>query len=1360
SAEGSSESRYPPIAKGNSDRPRERVKCGLGVNLGVLSTEELVASETFVHFKELVDQALDAVEDVDIKVLDDSDELPAELKIPSRLLSDLCAKANQMKAVGAMKEMPVDRLVRLLSLLLANIKDGAKLVPFAKPAEDAEDTEGRLWRELCMERVMRSVERDRASRGVAKFQLNSTVYPEADPAYRKTSQHKALSRASAASGGQGARPRCPGCRSGGGRPRALTHLLNRLVGAGGTGLRQLVDLQRLTDNAILAMSGLAVAPFFVENVENLQAQRPAALHQRLLPMLTALSLLLVQSVVLLPASVRRQVKDQDNTAAMALLDAYESARKTAQVFLVVFLNKCAKKAEEQDYRGIFEKFVEDLLLAVNKPEWPAAEMFLSLLGGLLVKQFADRSVDQALRVASLDYLGTVASRLRKDAVTSEMSEQDLDSLVAEIRGHSRGLEASGAGASSATAAPDEAPITKEERIVILQKAIVDYLNAEDVDASVHYAVRFYLAQWYKDCAKEVERTLQQQRDAANNDESAVAHESLDVLESRRTALLVRSCEFGAADSQQLASKRRLMSTGRSDAYMLDYEEACLVCRYLASMRPFSQSFDIYLSQILKVLNEQSVAVRTKAIKCLTARCRVGPVGAGAGSRHRAEQFTRAQAVIKIFRDICVEQPDFNKIPEMCVKMIRRVNDEEGIRKLVNEVFQAMWFSPVKESHNVKLLQKVMNITDVVAACKDQPAQRGEEEKLRPVEKACRQIVDTLVANIMPPGGDLQQHKPAPGGLPVHPVHADKIRPNLMVDHASTLQSYLKIKISSQQDNYVLHYVAKILELTVPLMEPPDEESCRSIEQEMCSLTDAQGHDWCMDSADRLRAENMAPAAEAHRSSRQKPSILRGLYTVGCCLKYFDFGEHHHLETWSYHYAACVQLVSMVFCSQCCRPGCGEESLMALALCAPAPTRTCCFMDTAEDYYCDAYAPVPMVSDETKTLPAWCSPTPPGKEHVQQESLNGDAQMLQQRQGQHGAGRLLLQRRGRFRLAALTMVVTHPAAGPDPPGENVGTPIPAIRSKADAQLMEIEKHYPSFINIAGPVRGCARASSCSGCFGPAACVRGIRDPDADPPVAMNHHLYSMLRTNRMNRRVLLTSMLNLFDENPKPVEDYLLHSRGIALLLSLKQYLKELYGISDSKVQNYSPSDSAKTWETPLNRRPTTVKLAADILDFEDLMLTIDPNDAGGASGDEEGGGGGGGRAAAGTSSAGAAQRRQAVSAKQLPYHPAVQRGLDLKVQLTRIAATQPHRHNLISRRRNDGVRRRPSSRGLRMRRWCRCLPTIDGAEQRCLASQGPRIKMRSRAEAPPRGCQIWRLAPSASGKASLSRESENSPSSD
>jgi len=66
----------------------------------------------------------------------------------------------------------------------------------------------------------------------------------------------------------------------------------------------------------------------------------------------------------------------------------------------------------------------------------------------------------------------------------------------------------------------------------------------------------------------------------------------------------------------------------------------------------------------------------------------------------------------------VEHPTFKKIPELCVKIIRRVNDEDGIRKLVMEVFQNMWFSPVREDplDTSALLRKVSNITDVVASC--------------------------------------------------------------------------------------------------------------------------------------------------------------------------------------------------------------------------------------------------------------------------------------------------------------------------------------------------------------------------------------------------------------------------------------------------------------------------------------------------------------------------------------------------------------------------------------------------------------------------------------------------------------------
>lgn len=129
--------------------------------------------------------------------------------------------------------------------------------------------------------------------------------------------------------------------------------------------------------------------------------------------------------------------------------------------------RCGSKQGEEDYRPLFENFVHDLLSSVNKPEWPAAELLLSLLGRLLVSsivhikvdiiqhlpsvadvcfycdisppllalqvhQFSNKQTEMALRVASLDYLGTVASRLRKDAVNTKMDQKAIDRILREV----------------------------------------------------------------------------------------------------------------------------------------------------------------------------------------------------------------------------------------------------------------------------------------------------------------------------------------------------------------------------------------------------------------------------------------------------------------------------------------------------------------------------------------------------------------------------------------------------------------------------------------------------------------------------------------------------------------------------------------------------------------------------------------------------------------------------------------------------------------------------------------------------------------------------------------------------------------
>lgn len=51
---------------------------------------------------------------------------------------------------------------------------------------------------------------------------------------------------------------------------------------------------------------------------------------------------------------------------------------------------------------------------------------------LQVHQFSNKQTEMALRVASLDYLGTVACRLRKDAVNSKMDQKAIDRILKEV----------------------------------------------------------------------------------------------------------------------------------------------------------------------------------------------------------------------------------------------------------------------------------------------------------------------------------------------------------------------------------------------------------------------------------------------------------------------------------------------------------------------------------------------------------------------------------------------------------------------------------------------------------------------------------------------------------------------------------------------------------------------------------------------------------------------------------------------------------------------------------------------------------------------------------------------------------------
>jgi len=968
-----------------------------------LDTEELMESNNFKRFNKTMEAIFDAAEEVNMAELDDDGEeqkeIPTELLVPKYQASDLASEAAKLKSLSAMEQVPVDRLVKLLSILSWNIKDGSSVVPIANgDEEDDEADDDKLFLELAAERVNRAADCaicamnimtssnmnkrvylddviDRIAQFI-RFQLSKTIYPSFDPVYKELSKNKDAYIGSM----KKKRNYAPTVRD-----KKMLHLYNRcheIVSL----LGELVHIQLLTDTTVLHLSTMGVAPFFVENIPELQLSALKMVtgvfakydkHRKLvlddilasiarlpqtkrslrtyrlnrnenIQMLTALVLQLIQCVIGLPDKMGRpkdekkkkdeeEVKEEEDEEPIIDRDVYvnnkyESAMATAVQFLTVFLKKCGSKSEDIDYRPLFENFLQDLLTTVNTPEWPAAELLLSLLGKLLVSKFANKGTEVSLRISSLDYLGVVAARLRKDAVQSKLKLDMIDTIIETVK------EAESEN-GEVIEDPKFAKLDPEEqRTRFLQRVLLDYLTVSggEDDPSTLSSRHFYISQWYRDANAEIKRQKgldrpkkrekqekrKSRRGKADSDSESDEEEEEEIdpkndpkfaevfrlTEARKDYLVSKICPFG---SEKHARAGSVVSH-------IDSTSATLIVKYLSSKRPFFNSFDIYLKNILSVLTEQSIQVRSKALKCMALVVQEDPSVLSRDDMQRGVNYSFLDSatmvreaavdlvgkfilhkeelidkyyemlllrildtgvsvrkrVIKILKEICLEFPDYPKIPEICVKMIRRINDEEGIRKLVMEVFQNMWFVPLAERRRSEkeqhlLITKAQNITDVVVACKDtglewfeqllQTLFRPKEDKddaTKVVKEppkvlvlACQQIVDCLMESVLKSeeqniarglmdtvAGDKsagQSHRIV-ACLTTTYLFA-KSRPQLLVNHVQTLQPYLNVKCQTQGDYQIISNVARTLELVVPLIEHPSEIFLSQLEEASVKL---------------------------------------------------------------------------------------------------------------------------------------------------------------------------------------------------------------------------------------------------------------------------------------------------------------------------------------------------------------------------------------------------------------------------------------------------------------------------------------------------------------------------------------------
>ncbi|ETV99256.1 hypothetical protein, variant 1 [Aphanomyces invadans] len=107
----------------------------------------------------------------------------------------------------------------------------------------------------------------------------------------------------------------------------------------------------------------------------------------------------------------------------------ENVREAARVIVHSFVQKCMKKEESNDCRQTFENFVDDLLVMLTSPEWPAVQLILeSLSGGLtsLMAQQKANKLESQTSLLALHLLGKICATIRQ--ITCEANAQPIQEM--------------------------------------------------------------------------------------------------------------------------------------------------------------------------------------------------------------------------------------------------------------------------------------------------------------------------------------------------------------------------------------------------------------------------------------------------------------------------------------------------------------------------------------------------------------------------------------------------------------------------------------------------------------------------------------------------------------------------------------------------------------------------------------------------------------------------------------------------------------------------------------------------------------------------------------------------------------------
>lgn len=407
----------------------------------------------------------------------------------------------------------------------------------------------------------------------------------------------------------------------------------------------------------------------------------------------------------------------DRVSRNLLEPAFDSAQKSARVVVGYLMGRACKAGKtsagstEAEYRAVFETLISDCLAALRLPEWPAAELLLSVCAKTMVSYLAEPKSTHdanALKGLALDHVGQITARIRQDLgpdskATTYKSLQEIVRLA-----DSDALDS----------------------LYAAQVKVIEHLSRSDASGGPSDGAGEFVAVRFGRELGQAGASIASTLEAAEEGEVKMKRDAIAALERFEAHLGLLAAKLWDPIQDDVFGPSLDDEKDKIDALALD----------LSRVQSLASTYEPLLHRILSTCDATSVTFRTKALRAVGLIVHEDPdLFLEPDIRHTIESRMRdaspavRDAALELVGKYVVNQPGlaaeylpqicqraadaglgvrkrvvkllkvlYGLLPqdrvkvEICRRLVWRIRDEDdGIRDLVVDTLEELWFATGK-----------------------------------------------------------------------------------------------------------------------------------------------------------------------------------------------------------------------------------------------------------------------------------------------------------------------------------------------------------------------------------------------------------------------------------------------------------------------------------------------------------------------------------------------------------------------------------------------------------------------------------------------------------------------------------------